>query len=82
MSRKGKKEQDGKIIKDSLFPVSLFVIYLGVVCLMSGVHQGLLVLMHQTWMGRAGSDTGSDVLLGAGCRRPDFVYKKKDQRDL
>ena len=47
MSRKGKKEQDGKIIKDSLFPVSLFAIYLGVVCMMSGVHQGLLVLMHK-----------------------------------
>ena len=51
MSRKGKKEQDGKIIKDSLFPVSLFVIYLGVVCLMSGVHQGLLVLMHKLGWG-------------------------------
>ena len=51
MSRKGKKEQDGKIIKDSLFPVSLFVIYRGVVCLMSGVHQGLLVLMHKLGWG-------------------------------
>lgn len=51
MSRKGKKEQDGKIIKDSLFPVSLFAIYLGVVCMMSGVHQGLLVLMHKLGWG-------------------------------
>ena len=35
-----------RIIKDSLFPVSLFAIYLGVLLLMSGLHQGLVVLMN------------------------------------
>lgn len=38
------KEQRG--IKDSLFPVSLFAIYLGVLSLMSGIHQGLVVLIN------------------------------------
>lgn len=42
-----KKDKTGKrIIKDSLFPVSLFAIYLGVLLLMSGIHQGLIVLMN------------------------------------
>ena len=43
-----KKEDKAKkrIIKDSLFPVSLFAIYLGVLLLMSGLHQGLVVLMN------------------------------------
>ena len=35
-----------RIIKDSLFPISLFAIYLGVLLLMSGIHQGLVVLMN------------------------------------
>ena len=43
-----KKEDKARnrIIKDSLFPVSLFAIYLGVLLLMSGLHQGLVVLMN------------------------------------
>ena len=42
-----RKDKTGKrIIKDSLFPVSLFAIYLGVILLMSGIHQGLVVLMN------------------------------------
>ena len=43
-----KKEDKSRnrIIKDSLFPVSLFAIYLGVLLLMSGLHQGLVVLMN------------------------------------
>ena len=42
-----RKDKTGKrIIKDSLFPVSLFAIYLGVLLLMSGIHQGLVVLMN------------------------------------
>lgn len=45
---KGKNGQ--YIIKDSLFPLSLFAIFLGVLLLMSGIHQGLLVLMNK--MGR------------------------------
>ena len=36
-----------RVIKDSLFPVSLFAIYLGVLFLMSGIHEGLLVLMNK-----------------------------------
>ena len=42
---KGDKAEKS-IIKDSLFPVSLFAIYLGVLLLMSGIHQGLVVLMN------------------------------------
>lgn len=34
-------------IKDSLFPPSLFAIYLGVLFLMSGIHTGLLVFMNR-----------------------------------
>ena len=41
--RRGKEQ---RIIKDSLFPVSLFAIYLGVLSLMSGIHQGLVVLIN------------------------------------
>ena len=41
-----------RIIKDSLFPISLFAIYLGVLFLMSGIHQGLVVLMNKMeWNG-------------------------------
>ena len=35
------------IIKDSLFPISLFAIFLGVLFLMSGIHVGLVVLMNR-----------------------------------
>ena len=42
---KGDKAEK-RIIKDSLFPVALFAIYLGVLLLMSGIHQGLVVLMN------------------------------------
>ncbi|HJB82196.1 MAG TPA: HAMP domain-containing histidine kinase [Candidatus Mediterraneibacter intestinavium] len=41
--RQGKEQ---RVIKDSLFPVSLFAIYLGVLSLMSGIHQGLVVLIN------------------------------------
>lgn len=46
-------EKNGqRIIKDSLFPISLFAIYLGVLFLMSGIHQGLVVLMNKMgWNG-------------------------------
>ena len=48
MSRKNGQ----RIIKDSLFPISLFAIYLGVLFLMSGIHQGLVVLMNKMeWNG-------------------------------
>lgn len=36
-----------RMIKDSLFPLSLFAIYLGVLLLMSGLHVGLVVLMNR-----------------------------------
>lgn len=42
---KGDKAEK-RIIKDSLFPISLFAIYLGILLLMSGIHQGLVVLMN------------------------------------
>ena len=47
-SIRGQEGGEGRrIIKDSLFPVSLFAIYLGVLFLMSGIHEGLLVLMNK-----------------------------------
>lgn len=41
----GKNRQP--IIRDSLFPLSLFGIFLGVLFLMSGIHVGLVVLMNK-----------------------------------
>lgn len=39
-------------IKETLFPLSLFIIYLGVLLLMSGIHTGLIVLMDTVqWSG-------------------------------
>lgn len=38
---KEREEQRGKV-KQSLFPVSLFGIYIGVLFLMSGIHTGLI----------------------------------------
>lgn len=41
------KNGDGeRMIKNSLFPLSLFAIFLGVLFLMSGIHVGLVVLMN------------------------------------
>lgn len=40
-----KKEKDKKV-KESRFPPSLFLIYLGVLLLMSGIHTGLIVFMN------------------------------------
>lgn len=36
-----------RMIKESLFPPSLFAIYLGVLLLMSGIHTGLIVFMNK-----------------------------------
>lgn len=45
---RGQEGGEGRrVIKDSLFPVSLFAIFLGVLLLMSGVHVGLIVLMNK-----------------------------------
>lgn len=47
MSRESMSQgKEQRVIKDSLFPVSLFAIYLGVLSLMSGIHQGLVVLIN------------------------------------
>lgn len=45
--KKGRAGKEQRIIKDSLFPLSLFAIYLGVLLLMSGLHVGLVVLMNK-----------------------------------
>jgi len=44
---KNNKRRDQKNIRQSLFPISLFAIYLGVLFLMSGIHTGLIVLMNR-----------------------------------
>lgn len=44
--KQGRVEKQRKI-KESLFPLSLFGIYLGVLFLMSGVHTGLIVLLNE-----------------------------------
>ena len=46
-ARKGPGKNGQPIIKDSLFPISLFAIFLGVLFLMSGIHVGLVVLMNR-----------------------------------
>ena len=46
-ARKGTGKNGQPIIKDSLFPISLFAIFLGVLFLMSGIHVGLVVLMNR-----------------------------------
>ena len=45
--KKGRTGKEQRIIKDSLFPLSLFAIYLGVLFLMSGLHVGLVVMMNK-----------------------------------
>ena len=53
--RTGRRDgRDGeRMIKDSLFPISLFGIFLGVLFLMSGIHVGLVVLMNRlNWFRR------------------------------
>lgn len=54
MKRQGRNRQERsrqekggrRIVKDSLFPLSLFGIFLGVLLLMSGLHVGLVVMMN------------------------------------
>lgn len=45
--RNGTGKNGQRVIKDSLFPLSLFGIFLGVLFLMSGIHVGLVVLMNK-----------------------------------
>lgn len=49
-SRNSNVKKGQRLIKNSLFPLSLFAIYLGVLLLMSGIHQGLVVLMNKIGM--------------------------------
>ena len=67
---KEREEQRGKV-KQSLFPVSLFGIYIGVLFLMSGIHTGLIVFMNS-----------ADVLLGNGCHGTDAVYQMEGKKNL
>lgn len=46
-ARNGTGKNGQRMIKDSLFPLSLFGIFLGVLFLMSGIHVGLVVLMNK-----------------------------------
>lgn len=46
-ARNGTGKNGQRVIKDSLFPQSLFGIFLGVLFLMSGIHVGLVVLMNK-----------------------------------
>ena len=42
------RDRNGRYeVKEPLFPVSLFAVFLGVLFLMSGIHQGLVVLMNE-----------------------------------
>ena len=43
-----KKEKNPRGIRESLFPASLFAIYLGVLSLMSGIHTGLIVFVNRS----------------------------------
>lgn len=46
-ARNGTGKNGQRVIKESLFPLSLFGIFLGVLFLMSGIHVGLVVLMNK-----------------------------------
>ena len=46
LDRAGQDGNGQRMIKDSLFPLSLFAIFLGVLLLMSGVHVGVVVMMN------------------------------------
>lgn len=46
LDRGGQDGNGQRMIKDSLFPLSLFAIFLGVLLLMSGVHVGVVVMMN------------------------------------
>lgn len=48
---RNKKSREQEKIRQSLFPISLFAIYLGVLFLMSGIHTGLIVLMNKLLWG-------------------------------
>ena len=56
---KGDKAEK-RIIKDSLFPISLFAIYLGVLLLMSGIHQ----LSFRHLSGRSAADVRNPSGIG------------------
>lgn len=44
---KGRDEKGRHMIKNTLFPPSLFAVFLGVLFLMSGIHVGLIVMMNE-----------------------------------
>lgn len=49
---KNEDRNQQRLVKQSLFPPSLFAIYLGILLLMSGVHTGLIVFMNKAgWNG-------------------------------
>ena len=74
---KGDKAEK-RIIKDSLFPISLFAIYLGVLLLMSGIHQGLVVLMNTLEL----NGFISYHLLDCCGGRAHSFYKEESERYL
>lgn len=45
-----KEEKNSRRVRESLFPASLFAIYLGVLFLMSGIHTGLIVFINKRAM--------------------------------
>lgn len=47
------REEQRRKVKQSLFPVSLFGIYIGVLFLMSGIHTGLIVFMNSAGWNKA-----------------------------
>ncbi len=75
-SRKSEKGQ--RVIKDSLFPVSLFAIYLGVLFLMSGFHVGLVVMMNKLGWNEIIQSAVPMLYWGivaVGLTLPYFLYK-------
>ena len=78
---KEREEQRGKV-KQSLFPVSLFGIYIGVLFLMSGIHTGLIVFMNSAGWNKAVMTVVPMCYWGNGCHGTDAVYQMEGKKNL
>ena len=78
---KEREEQRGKV-KQSLFPVSLFGIYIGVLFLMSGIHTGLIVFMNSAGWNKAVMTVVPMCYWGMVAMGTDAVYQMEGKKNL
>lgn len=74
---KREKDPDGRIIRNSRFPLSLFGIYFGVLLLMSGIHEGMVLYVNTVQLSVFADPYPGGILGGCG-GRSDSVYKAQD----